>query len=86
MSGESPKRKPVGRVSGSFSRSATPPEEFPSERPTGTICVACSGEGKTVEENATGLGCYKAVACPWCTNGVMDMDQLQTWKSRPRKT
>jgi len=59
----------------------TPPEEFPPEKETGTICVACSGEGKLVEENERG---YRAVKCQWCDGGVMSMSQLQIWKDRPR--
>ncbi len=52
------------------------------EATTGSICVACAGEGKTVKETATG---YRAMACGWCDGtGVMNAEQLAKWKMRSK--
>lgn len=57
-----------------------PPEKFDEEgAKTGTLCVACAGQGKLVEETKTG---YKSLTCKWCTNGAMSMAQFAAWKDR----
>lgn len=58
-----------------------PPAEFPKEAETGAICIACAGEGKLVEENATGS--YRAVSCKWCRGtGAMTHEEVRAWKDR----
>jgi len=49
------------------------------EPPTGTLCLCCAGEGRILIESGTQ---YQAKKCPWCTAGVMNVEQLAAWKSR----
>jgi hypothetical protein len=52
-----------------------------SERPTGTLCACCAGEGRILVEEGSQ---YKAKKCPWCTAGVQTPVQLEVWKNRRR--
>ena len=52
------------------------------ERPTGTICPCCSGEGKLLIEEG---GRYRTKKCIYCTGGVCSAEQLQVWRNRSQR-
>jgi hypothetical protein len=54
---------------------------FPEERATGIICEACGGEGRRLYETTRG---YRAMACKWCSDGVMTPGQLRAWRMRKK--
>lgn len=52
------------------------------DRPTGTLCLACGGEGRILVESGTQ---YQAKRCPWCTAGVMTPEQIAAWRIRSQR-
>jgi len=57
--------------------------DFPAdERPTGTLCLACGGDGKKLTEEGSR---YAMKRCIWCTGGVMTTEQLAAWKNRSQR-
>jgi hypothetical protein len=61
----------------------TDPSDFDDEPATGTICLACGGEFRCVEQFNDGQ--YKTVTCRWCTRGAMTPRQEMAWRDRRRR-
>lgn len=56
------------------------PRNFPDDEPvTGTVCLACGGEFRVLEETATG---HREAHCPHCTRGTMSPKQEVAWRLR----
>lgn len=57
-----------------------PPPDFPDdEAVTGTVCLACGGGWRVLEETPTG---HRSATCPHCTRGAMSPKQEIAWRGR----